>query len=171
MLSAQEWAVMTSDIFRIYSLFPREPEKAFRRFDGVTPYGVHPVLLAMFLLNEESLPEEFRVRGAKALLAHDLIEDTTAELPSWVKDSPDASPLVHGLTFSKRENKFVEIFNRGEEVILLGFFDNTFNLTATGRMKTERLAEYREGVRGHLAYIEPRYPRLEIVKMAKAFLQ
>lgn len=80
MPTAEEWARMIHDVFVLHSEFARKPKKAFRN-DGRTPFGTHPVRLAMLFLNEEHLPEELRVRGAKAFLAHDLLEDTTAELP------------------------------------------------------------------------------------------
>lgn len=169
MITAEELAVMISDVLLLHSKFAREPKKAFR-FDGVTPFSVHPVLLAMLILNEEHLPEEIRVRGAKALLAHDLLEDTTAELPEWAKD-PEVEKLVRGLTFTKGQDKYVDVWNRGEDVILLSFFDSVANLTCVGNVSSERMAYKKKKVREHLAYIESCYPWLEIVKMAKAFLQ
>ncbi len=123
----------------------------------------------MLILQEESLPEETRVRGAKVLLAHDLLEDTTAELPIWTKN-PKIEKLVSGLTFAKGEDKFLEVWKREEEVILLSFFDNVSNLMAAGKMKPGRRAEYLVGVRKHLDYVEKRYPKLEIVKIAKGLL-
>jgi len=169
MLTAEELAVMTSDVLLLHTRFPKEPKKAFR-FDGVTPFGVHPVLLAMLILNEEHLTEEVRVRGAKALLAHDLLEDTTVELPEWARD-PEVEKLVCGLTFTKGQDKYVDVWSRGEDVILLSFFDSVINLTCVGNVLPERMAYKKQKVREHLVYIEQRYPKLEIVKMAKAFLQ
>ncbi len=57
--------------------FPRKASKAFRKFDGVTPFWVHPSWCATAILAEESLPEELRMRGAHALLLHDVVEDTS----------------------------------------------------------------------------------------------
>ena len=68
MLTAECLSQMISDIFRLHSQFPKKPEKAFRKFDECTPYGVHPVLAATLFLHEEKVPKAFRVFGTKVLL-------------------------------------------------------------------------------------------------------
>ena len=116
MLSADNLSLMIADVFRLHQQFPKKPGKAYRKFDGRTPYGVHPTLLAMLILHEEHLSEQFRVRGATALLAHDLIEDTSSSLPAWCSD-PGVASLVQELTFSEGEDSAVEIWNRSDEAI------------------------------------------------------
>ena len=64
---------------RLHAERPKKLEKAFRKCDGKTPYGVHPVWCAVTLLHETKLklPLELRAAYAEALLYHDLWEDTT----------------------------------------------------------------------------------------------
>jgi hypothetical protein len=170
MLSALSLAGMIFDIFRLHSEFPKKPEKAFRKFDGCTPYGVHPTLAAMIFLHEESLPENFRVRGAKALLCHDLIEDTTASLPDWCSE-PEVESLVQELTFSEHFNPSTEIWNRSENAILLKFYDVVVNLMCVGKMSPERIAERKKHAIEHYSWVFNHYPNLEIIKIAKGLLQ
>src|SRR5262245_14892479 len=83
--------------------FSRTPTKAVRRWDGKTPYAIHPVWCAMTLLTETSLPEELRFSGAQALLLHDILEDTTAGLPENVSEAVRA--LVQEMTFDSFEQE------------------------------------------------------------------
>lgn len=169
MLSAKKLARILSDVMLIHSEFARTPEKAFRRFDGVTPFGIHPVMGGLLILHEENLREKKRVTMATAFFGHDFKEDTTKRLPAWAR-KPEVKKLILGMTFKKGEDKFVEVWNRGNSVILLSFYDNVLNLMCAKKMKAERRAEYRKQVRRQLVYLEPRYPRLEIFKIAKGFV-
>jgi len=170
MLTADEISRMIADVFRLHGKFPRKPEKAFRKFDGKTPYGVHPTFLAMLVAQEESLAESFRVTSIKALLGHDLLEDTTAPLPEWCKDSRLVETLIHELTFTKDQDPLVDIWTRSQWAILLKFYDNVANLMCVGKMPADRVAQRKEHVRKHLEWVEGRYPGLEIIKIARGLL-
>ena len=170
MFNGSDLGRMMAEICILHERFPKEPKNAVRRFDGVTPYGVHPTLSAMLLLHEETLPMETRETGAKALLCHDIWEDTTAELPTWAR-VPDVELLIKGLTFSKEEDPFTEMWKRGENIILVKLFDNAANLFCTGTMKPERRAERAEKIRKHAEYVEKQYPTLDIIKVIKGLLQ
>jgi len=169
MPTAAELAKMVWNTFMIHDTKAKETKKKFRR-DGKTPFGVHPILLAMLILNEETLPEEFRIRGAKALLAHDFLEDTWTRLPEWATDDLQVAQLVQELTFSDGVDKFEKMWNRSADALILILFDTTMNMTCRGNTRPERLAVYKEHMPRLIKYVEERYPHLEILKMAKAFL-
>ena len=173
MFSGDQLSWMIRDIFLFHQNHAKNPEKAFRKFDGKTPYGVHPTLAAMLILHEEHLSEEVRVRGAKALLAHDLLEDTMVPLvalTNWGGD-PDVTGLIQELTFTKDENPSVEIWNRSHEAQLLKFYDVTVNLMCVGKMSPDRIQYRREQAKKHLAWVESNYPGLEITKIAGGLLR
>jgi (p)ppGpp synthase/HD superfamily hydrolase len=169
MFTGGELAAMITDVFQLHQNFPKKPQNAFRKFDGATPYGVHPTFMAMMILQEDTMEENDRVRRAKALLGHDLLEDTTAPLPEWCKDF-EVLALIDGLTFTNDQDPLTEIWNRGDEVILVKFYDNVANLMNTRMMTSERREERRQHVLEHLAWVESRNPQLEIVKIAKGLL-
>jgi hypothetical protein len=169
MFTGNELASMIADVFRLHQEFPKKPSKAFRKFDGKTPYGVHPTFLAMMILQEDTMSETDRVRRAKALLGHDLNEDTTAELPSWCQES-EVLTLIDGLTFTDDQDPLIEMWKRGEEVILVKFYDNVANLMNVGMMTPERVAERQANVRRHLAHVKMQHPGLEIIKIAEGLL-
>ena len=169
MLTAKQLSGMIHDVIRIHDQFPRKPGKAFRKFDGKTPYGVHPIFVAMLLLHELRLPEDFRIRGAKALLGHDLIEDTTAELPEWCLDQ-DVKSLIRELTFAKGQDSLVDIWKRSKEAILLKFYDVVDNLMCVNAMNPSRVRQRRKHALKHLSWVETHYPRLEVVRIAHGLL-
>ena len=169
MFTAKQLSVMINDIIRIHDKFPRNHKKAFRKFDRKTPYGVHPIFVAMLLLHESCLPEAFRVRGAKALLAHDLIEDTTAKLPKWCLEK-DVESLVRELTFVKGQDPLIDIWKRSKEAILLKFYDVVDNLICVNVMNPSRVSQRRKYALKHLLWVETHYPCLEVVKIARGLL-
>ena len=171
MLTAKELERIIRDVIWYHSNLPRTPKKAFKKFDEKTPFSVHPILLGMQALHEESLPEELRVRIALALFGHDLLEDTTVEeLPDWATNDPKVEAIIRGMTFAKGEDKYVEMWNRDESILLPELFDCVANLTCVGNRPPEKSERCKEAVRRLLYYIEPGYPRLDIIKMARGLL-
>ncbi len=171
--SGTELASMIGDAFRIHQVFPRAPHKDFCKHEMV-PYGVHPAFSALLLLREEFLDTDFRVRGAKALLGHDFLKETTIrelDLPDWCKRD-GVLKLIRGMMFSKNEDPFKEVWNRGEEVILLKLYDYTDNLMnvgtlRSGKSQTERKAHVRE----LMAHVRARYRELYVLRIAEALLK
>lgn len=60
---------------------PITPNDAIRFHDRTTPYIVHPIWCAMTIMTETTLSEPLRLNGCQALMWHDVLEDTRAELP------------------------------------------------------------------------------------------
>ena len=49
----------------------------FRRFDGKTPFFIHPVGMATQILNDDGVEFSIRAHAAIAALLHDVLEDTS----------------------------------------------------------------------------------------------
>jgi len=130
---------------------PRTPEKAVRKWDGKTPFIVHPAWCALTILHETTLPEELRWNGALALLYHDVPEDTTAELPPTTL--PRVRELVAGLTFTNTEEKHDEIWKRGKEIVLLEAYDAVANLMDIKGLSEEKQDKHIDFVAVLLDYI------------------
>jgi len=145
----------------------KSPNKRIRKWDGRTPYGVHPSWCALTLLCETNLPEDLRERGYYALLLHDILEDTNAQLPD---DTPDAvRSLVAEMTFpGGSAQEMQEVWTKSTECKLLKLFDKVSNLLDATWMDAVKLAGYREYTL-HLAdEVEQHYPNLNITRMARA---
>jgi len=152
-----------------HSKSPRKASKAFRKFDGVTPFWVHPCWCATTLLAEESLAEDVRVRGTWALLLHDVVEDTTAALPAETPEEVVA--LVQAMTYAGGfAEERIHVWEHEPEVRLLKLFDKTSNLMSDGCLDPIRRAETREYVARLVDDVEANYGRLNIVKIVRALL-
>ncbi len=125
------------------------------------------------LLHEELLTPEFRIRGTKALLGHDLLEDTTltpGELPDWCRED-DVLPLIQGMTFLKGEDPFVEVWKRGMSVILLKLYDCTDNLMNVPTFSQEKQEARKAHVRDIIHCVRRQYGELYVICFAEALLK
>ena len=145
---------------------PTKPSKAVRKWDGRTPYAIHPLWFAMTLLTEVTLPEDLRMRGARALLLHDVLEDTTAGSPLGL--DPQVVSLVEGMTFASSDEEMEQVWSRSDEVKLLKLYDKTSNLLDANWMSPEKRIRYRAYLLRLCDAVEPIYGSLNIITMAKA---
>jgi len=153
--------------FRAHTLHPRKPQKAVRKWDGRTPYFVHPLWCGTAILHEPSLPEALRRRGAQALCLHDVLEDTTQRLPPGLP--PAVRRLVQGMTFpGGSAQEMEEVWSRPPEVRLLKLYDKTCNMLDDAFMPEERRRKSRRYVRRLAADVELHYPGTNIVRLALA---
>ena len=154
--------------FRSHAEQPEKPSKAVRKWDGRTPYGIHPTWCAMTLLAETNLPESFREAGAQALLFHDILEDTTAELPEGTPD--EVIRLVKEMTFASSDEEMQQIWSKPIEVKLLKLYDKTSNLLDGSWMSIEKRDRYGIYLLDLCAEVERHYGefKLNIVDIARA---
>ena len=152
--------------FTAHAEKPTKPSKAVRKWDGRTPYAVHPLWCATTLLTETSLPEDLRMRGAKALLLHDVLEDTTAGLPEGLE--PQVVSLVEGMTFASSEEEMEQVWSRSDEVKLLKLYDKISNLLDGSWMSHEKKGRYVAYTKRLLGEVERDYGLLNIVRIARS---
>ncbi len=147
--------------------YPAKPGKAFRKWDGTTPYAIHPIWCAMTVLAETALPEEQRLLGYQTLLFHDILEDTTYVLQT----SPEVRALVEAMTFDSSDHEMVEVWNRSEEVRLFKLYDKVSNLLDATWMDSSKWNRYCEYTLRLAADVEKRWSGLNIVTIARAIAQ
>lgn len=145
---------------------PTKPSKAVRKWDNKTPYGIHPTWCAMTILTETILSEELRVIGAQALLFHDVLEDTTAELPEIIP--PKVVQLVKEMTFASSDEEMELIWSRSKEAMLLKLYDKVSNLLDGSWMSVEKRARYADYLSRLCDAVEPHYGNLNIIRIARA---
>lgn len=148
---------------------PRKPKNAFRKTDGRTPYAMHPTWCALSLLHETSLPEALRVRGAYALIFHDILEDTTVSLPDGT--GPEIATLVDAMTFpGSSAQEHVELWDRPAEVRLLKLFDKVSNHMCPFPTTPEKSAAAHAHLTRLVEDVEAQYGVLNITRIARALL-
>ncbi|MBI2542738.1 MAG: hypothetical protein HYW24_00945 [Candidatus Aenigmarchaeota archaeon] len=143
--------------------------KAVRYWDMKTPYSIHPIWCAMTLLTETSLPEATRENGSLALLYHDILEDTTVELPEYLPER--VRYLVQEMTFEEGSaQEMREIWSKESEVKLLKLYDKVSNSLDGIWMTPEKYRQYNEYVRRLLHEVEAEYGELNIVKIGRVII-
>ena len=145
---------------------PRKNNKAFRKWDGKTPYHIHPLWCATMLATETSLPDKIREEGVQVLLYHDVLEDTTQLLPDWLSNR--VTELIEGMTFeggSSQEMK--EIWNKPPGIRLYKLYDKVSNLLDGIWMGEGKRKMYLDYTKRLGEEVELRYGVLNITKMAR----
>ena len=148
----------------------RTPSKAHRKWDGSTPYALHPLWCATTLATETTLDEQTRTDGFLALLYHDVLEDTTLPLPTGF--SQRVQGLIAGMTFyggSAEEEE--HLWERHTEIRLLKLYDKVSNLLDGSWMTTERKERYERHTRRLLDDVLEYYGELNITRIAQAVLE
>lgn len=151
-----------------HNTYATKPSKAVRKWDGRTPYWVHPIWAATTLAHETTLPEELRQAGCEALALHDILEDTTAGF--LVGTSDRVMALVEGMTFASSKEEMLKVWTRSAEVRLLKLYDKVSNLMDGAWMSPEKRADYAAYTLRLADEAEKTWGALLIVKIARALV-
>jgi len=153
-------------IINAHSNYPKKPSKAFRKCDGKTPYWVHPLWCATTIASETSLDEKTKQKGILTLLYHDILEDTTQEIPEWLPKR--INYLVREMSFkngSKQEMK--EIWYKPKEIRLYKLYDKVNNLMDGSWMSHEKRKKYEDYIRKLSEDVQGNYDELNIIRIAE----
>lgn len=141
---------------------------ATRMWDKKTPYYLHPIWCASAIRFETNLPEEIRINGSQALLYHDILEDTEAELPEWL--SQDVKSMVQDLTFTSSEDEWLHLWERDKVTRLLKLYDKTNNIIDGIWMEPERKQQHLTHLRRLCKDVRNNYGELTITRFARILL-
>lgn len=154
--------------YRAHQEHAKRPSKTFRKWDGQTPYITHPIWCAMTIMSEQNLTIEQRLRGAHALLQHDVLEDTELDLLSTTP--PDVRRLVEEMTFEGGSaEEMMRVWERSPECRLLKLYDKTSNLMDDQRMDAEKKLRHRLYVYQLIEDVTKNYGELNITRIARTF--
>lgn len=156
-------------VLAVHAKRPILPRKAARKWDGKTPYGIHPVWCAMALLHETKLSEEERYAGAETLLLHDIWEDTTAGLPAGTQN--EIHLLVQDMTYGSTEEEMKLVWSRPPFIRLLKLYDKVSNLMDGAWMSDEQRKKYAEYTKKLADDAKENFGDLNIVKIAYALTE
>jgi (p)ppGpp synthase/HD superfamily hydrolase len=145
---------------------PISPDDAVRFHDLSTPYIVHPIWCAMTILTETMLEESGRLNGYLALMWHDVLEDTHAQLPDDVSD--EVRELIQGMTFASFALEKETVWQRPSIIRLLKLYDKTSNLLDGSHMSKEKWNTYVQFTQALIADVANNFGSLNIVKIAKS---
>lgn len=138
------------------------------RQKGKVPYIMHPLWCASLLIADTQIPYEQRELGFKALILHDVLEDTSLKLPEWVE--PEVKEIVQKLTFKSWEQAKREISKSPTFIKLLYLFDALSNMYENHVSEPKR-AEWKKLTAGILKGVEQEYGNIRIVQIGKAIAE
>lgn len=146
---------------------PKTADDAVRFWDRETPYIVHPTWCAMMILTETSLDEDIRLNGFKALLWHDVLEDTNISI--LPEDTPETViHYVNEMTFNNFSEEKELIWFRDKVVRLFKLYDKTSNLLDGTWMNDKKWNDYSDFTLSLADDVSTNYGLLNIVKIANA---
>ena len=148
--------------------FARKPSKAFRKWDGKTPYHIHPIWCASMIATETTLDEPTRTEGVQVLLYHDILEDTTKELPEWLSDR--VKQLIQMMTYDGMIQEMQKIWTTPKEVRLYKLYDKVNNLLDWQQSSVVKTEQYKEYTRMLMDDVLKNYGELNITRIANAIL-
>lgn len=156
-------------VMKTHSQYARKPREAVRFWDGKTPYFIHPLWAGLTILTETKLPERVRWEGALTLLYHDILEETTRQLPRSLPAQVKRN--VQAMTFANIDEEMKLVWGKNREIILFKLYDKVSNLLdATPWMKPKALKEYRAYTRKLLRRVRVDFGTLNITAIAQNLL-
>ena len=144
----------------------RKQSKAFRKHDGKTPYWIHPLWCATTILTETNLDEKTKNEGAIALLYHDVLEDTTQQLPQDLEER--IKYLVREMTFSSSEEEMQQVWQKPKEIRLYKLYDKVNNLLDGSWMPEEKRKKYQSYAKRLSEDVATNYGELNITKIVNS---
>lgn len=153
-------------VINAHTNHPSKPSKAFRKWDGKTPAYMHPLWCATTIAAETNLDEITRYEGELALLYHDVLEDTTLQLPNWLSER--IKVLVGEMTFpGGMAQEMKDVWDKSKETRLYKLYDKIHNLLDGAWMDEEKRKGYEEYTRRLCEDVERNYGELNITRMMK----
>ncbi len=174
-IDAGTLAGIISSVFRAHHAYAKKGSKRFRKWDGKTPYGIHPTWSALTLLTETTLDEWTRTVGVWTLLNHDLLEDTSASLILPKDERLRAKITTNVKDMSKKpgeskDEEFWRLINSNNEIILFTLYDKVSNLLDGAWMDDVTKTMYTSYVRVLADNAFKIYGDLNIVKIARSII-
>lgn len=151
-------------------------DQAYRQ-KGMVPYMIHPLWCAMLLITDTQIPLEQRELGFKALILHDVLEDTSLKLPKWVE--LEVKGIVKELTFESLEQALKEYDSKSPYIKLLMLYDelssmyeNHVGVNNDSEKKKQRKRKlWKEYTIRGIKEVEKEYGNIRIVQIGKAIVK
>jgi (p)ppGpp synthase/HD superfamily hydrolase len=168
MFNGKEMSDLITFTVNAHEAFARKPSKKVRLWDEKTPYSVHSIWCATTILHETKLSENIRVVCSRALLLHDILEDTTQNLPEGIDSQ--VRMLVNEVTFANTEESMQKIWERSDHAKLITLYDMTSNMIDGVWMTVEQKRIYSQYTKRLSDFVEKRFGSLNIVRIARLFI-
>lgn len=135
---------------------------------GLYPYMVHCMWAAGTLVMDPEIPKEERVLGFQVLLLHDVLEDTSKQLPDWV--GQDVQEGIRMLTHDTWEEEQAATEHYTPFFKLLKLVDKMQTMYERAIQSSQKRREWKALTARLLADVEKHYGKTRITVIARALL-
>jgi len=150
------------------------------RQNGKVPYLFHSLWCASLLIADTDVPFKQRESGAKILLLHDVLEDTSLKIPSWVE--PAVKKGVYALTLESGDldEARIKIMAQSPFIKLLKLYDGLSSMYEkhvavtnkhNEKWKKDRRRQWKKLARIVLRDVEKHYGNIRIVQIGKTIIK
>jgi len=164
-ISADEFKKLMDFAFEAYQK-NNTTEQEYRQ-DGKVPYIVHSLWCASVFVTDTRIPFEEREKGFKALILHDVYEDTNLELPSWVELG--VKEIVKELTFENSDHALKSAQSKPINIKLLLLVDGLSSMYEE-HVEIHRRKRWKEMMKIATKEVEEHYGNIRIVQLAKTII-
>jgi len=152
----------------VYSAHHEHNTRKDFRQGGKVPFIVHPIWCALTILNDPRIPFEERELGYQVLLLHDILEDTSLEIPDYV--DPKVLEYVKEMTHNTWKEE-QDIDSKSPFIKLLKLCDKIASMyDETVRNEPVRRKEWKALTQKLLDDVKNHYGKINLVILAKAIL-
>ncbi|GEM_PF-1297590 len=152
-----------------------EPDQTYRQ-DGKVPYIMHPIWCASMLIADTQIPWKERALGFKALILHDVLEDTALELPDWVES--EVKEVVKELTMGSFKEAMEKYNGKSPFIKLLllcdklsSMYEDHVGVYNNAAMKWSKRKIWKKLTIKGIAEVEEAYGNIRIVQIGKAIVE
>jgi (p)ppGpp synthase/HD superfamily hydrolase len=138
------------------------------RQEGKVPYIMHPIWCASILITDTRIPYEEREKGFKALILHDVFEDTSLQLPDWVE--PNVKEIVRELTFESSDHALASIQSKSINIKLLMLVDGLSSMYEE-HVGPQRRKKWKAMMEIVVKEVEAHYGNIRVVQLAKSIVE
>lgn len=166
MISSKEYKKLFDFAYSAYQEHCGDSGNEYRQ-NGNVPFINHPIWCASLLLADTDFPLVLREIGFKALLLHDVIEDTSIDLPYWVE--PEVKEAVKNMTYQNFDQESDKALSKPIFIKLLILIDKISTMYEYHARK-EKQRKWKEFCEKLLKDVETEYGNIRIVQISKAIL-
>lgn len=146
------------------------------RQKGKVPYLTHPLGAAILLISDTEIPIKEREIGFKALILHDVLEDTSLKLPNFVESK--VKKIVEDMTFENWEEAERKIPEKPINVKLLILYDKLHSMyemqvgmNDSKSYREKKRRDWKKAVGNLINEVEKHYGNIRIVQIGKAIIE
>lgn len=136
---------------------------------GMYPYIIHSMWAATTLIMDPAIPKRERIIGYQILVLHDVLEDTTVQLPKWIDE--EVKKGVKALTHNNWKEEQEATLHYTPFLTLLKLCDKMQTMYELAVADPKKAHEWKALVEHLTRDVEAHYGKTRVTVIANALLE